>query len=368
MALAFLNSKSLGIVSMRKSHFHSYTEKVTPPTCTEKGYTTYICSCGNTKKDNFVDALGHDYDKAYKCNEQGHWKLCKRCGEASKVEIHFPDRSEATNTDPIKCVVCGYIIQEALCSHDWGDWILNKQATCVNAGSWSRTCLLCGGVESKTISHLGHQLSSTIITPATCSTKGERYYSCSRCGYNYIEDIPATGNHVSTHIGEVASTCTKEGSSEGEKCVVCNTFLVEPSILPLAPHNFPDWSRNDTEHWKECADCGAEEERGICDKDGLGSIAAKATCTNNEWKHIACSVCGRDYTSVVEIPGTSLGHIPQESVKYYSKTEHRYTKVCTRCLNIIEIRNERHKWITVGAKRRCEICGHEESLGDEIPL
>lgn len=38
---------------------HSYTAKVTPPTCTEQGYTTYTCTgCGYSYKDNFVAALG----------------------------------------------------------------------------------------------------------------------------------------------------------------------------------------------------------------------------------------------------------------------------------------------------------------------
>ena len=35
---------------------------VTAPTCTEKGYTLYTCTvCGSTKKDNYVDATGHNY-------------------------------------------------------------------------------------------------------------------------------------------------------------------------------------------------------------------------------------------------------------------------------------------------------------------
>ena len=39
-----------------------YTETVTPPTCTEMGYTTYVCeTCGDTYKDNYTDKLPHDY-------------------------------------------------------------------------------------------------------------------------------------------------------------------------------------------------------------------------------------------------------------------------------------------------------------------
>ena len=37
-------------------HFHSYTTVVTPPTCTEDGYTTYTCSCGDSYVGDNVPA------------------------------------------------------------------------------------------------------------------------------------------------------------------------------------------------------------------------------------------------------------------------------------------------------------------------
>ena len=42
-------------------HKHSYTLAITAPTCTAAGYTTHTCSCGNSYKDNYTDALGHNY-------------------------------------------------------------------------------------------------------------------------------------------------------------------------------------------------------------------------------------------------------------------------------------------------------------------
>ena len=42
-------------------HEHSYEAVVTAPTCTEEGYTTYTCACGDTYVDNKVDALGHTF-------------------------------------------------------------------------------------------------------------------------------------------------------------------------------------------------------------------------------------------------------------------------------------------------------------------
>lgn len=41
---------------------HSYTKTVVAPTCTEQGYTIYKCkNCGDTYKDDYVKAKGHDF-------------------------------------------------------------------------------------------------------------------------------------------------------------------------------------------------------------------------------------------------------------------------------------------------------------------
>ena len=52
------------------SHTHSYKDVVTAPTCTEKGYTTHTCACGDSYRDSYVGALGHDYVGG----------VCTRCG------------------------------------------------------------------------------------------------------------------------------------------------------------------------------------------------------------------------------------------------------------------------------------------------
>ena len=73
------------------SHTHSYKDVVTAPTCTEKGYTTHTCSCGDSYVDTYVDALGHDWDsgtvtKEPTATETGiRTYTCTRCS-ATKTE------------------------------------------------------------------------------------------------------------------------------------------------------------------------------------------------------------------------------------------------------------------------------------------
>ena len=38
---------------------HEYNQTVTTPTCTEQGFTTYTCECGDSYIDDYVNALGH---------------------------------------------------------------------------------------------------------------------------------------------------------------------------------------------------------------------------------------------------------------------------------------------------------------------
>ena len=59
---------------------HHHDAVVTAPTCTEKGYTTHTCACGDSYVDSYIAALGHDY-KAGKCT---------RCGAADASYVAVP--------------------------------------------------------------------------------------------------------------------------------------------------------------------------------------------------------------------------------------------------------------------------------------
>lgn len=63
-------------VEVTFKHKHSYVSVVTRPTCTEKGYTTHICACGDRYVDSYVKATGHSFTR-YRSN---HDATCKRDG------------------------------------------------------------------------------------------------------------------------------------------------------------------------------------------------------------------------------------------------------------------------------------------------
>ena len=83
---------------------HIYITGVFAPTCTKQGYTIYTCSdCGDSYKDSYVDALGHDYEEiviAPNETEQGYTlHTCKRCGDS--YTDHF--------TEPVPVYLAGDI-------------------------------------------------------------------------------------------------------------------------------------------------------------------------------------------------------------------------------------------------------------------
>ena len=75
-----------GNIVWRPTHVHSFATEVTPPTCTEQGYTTFTCAeCGEVEVGEYVAASGHSYeswtvlqepDCTSSGEEQGECQIC----------------------------------------------------------------------------------------------------------------------------------------------------------------------------------------------------------------------------------------------------------------------------------------------------
>lgn len=153
-------------------HTHSYTSKITNPTCTKGGYTTFTCGCGDTYTADQTDAIGHNYTnsvKAATCTEKGCTTYtCSACGDS-----YTADQTDATGhiycekvTSPTcadkgyttyTCSACGdsYTGNEtAATGHSWGSWKVTKEPTTTTEGTEHRTCKSCGKTDSRSIAKL----------------------------------------------------------------------------------------------------------------------------------------------------------------------------------------------------------------------
>ena len=73
-------------------HVHQYVATVTAPTCTEGGYTTYTCACGDSYVADETPATGHDYKLVGTTFNSDYTKVtyeyeCANCGDSYTQEF-----------------------------------------------------------------------------------------------------------------------------------------------------------------------------------------------------------------------------------------------------------------------------------------
>ncbi len=128
-------------IEAQLGHTHVFDQEVvadqylaSKANCTDPAKYYKSCKCGAKGTETFTSgaALGHTEGNEWKKDATHHWHICTVAGcgvviDSSKT-AHTPDREAATETDPIKCSVCGYEIAPALGhTHAHGtDWKSDK--------------------------------------------------------------------------------------------------------------------------------------------------------------------------------------------------------------------------------------------------
>ena len=282
-----------------------YTPVVTAPTCTEKGYTTYTCSCGLSYKDNYVDADGHKTElknvKTATCKDEGYSgdEVCTVCEETIKT---------------------GTVLEKA--DHVLGDPVGAKKATCTEMGyTGDGTCTVCNEVvKGKDIPMLAHTEVVDAAVAATCTSTGKTEGKhCSVCNQVLVaqEEVPMAA-HTEVVDAAVAATCTSTGKTEGKHCSVCEKVIVAQEVIPMKDHTSVEVAAVEP----TCTEAGHEAgtKCSVCEKvltgckevpaPGHTSVevaAAEPTCT--EAGHEAgtkCSVCEEILTGCDVVK--ALGH------------------------------------------------------------
>ena len=194
------------------------TDKAVAATCTTIGLTEgKHCSVCNAviKAQTVVPAKGHtevtDKAVAATCTKTGltEGKHCSVCGTVIKAQTVVPAKGhtevidkavEATCTktgltEGKHCSVCGTVIKAqevvpATGKHSFGKWKITKAATCTAEGTQTRTCSVCGKVETQTIAKVAHKYVDTVVKP-TYTAQGYTLHKCSVCGTSYKDTYTA---------------------------------------------------------------------------------------------------------------------------------------------------------------------------------
>ena len=195
-----------------------------------------------------------------------------------------------------------------------------KEATCTTEGySGDKYCSVCGQIVEKgeIILKLNHTWDNGKVTrEATCTTAGEKIYTCTSCQETKTESIAKTG-HTEVKDAAVAATCESEGKTEGSHCSICNTIIKKQETIPATGHI---WDNGKVTKEATCTETGEKTYTcTTCQKTRTESIAktghtevkdaaVAATCESEgktEGSH--CSVCGAVIKAQESIP--AIGHI-----------------------------------------------------------
>lgn len=370
------------------SHENTSISNQRIPSCTQMGYTgdIYCTRCNalvSSGKD--IPMTSHSFDEGFVTKLPSHMETgiltytCSGCG-VTKTEVLDKNNDHAfenctPNSDGIYHTgycICGEKNQSL---HSYDDGVATKEATHIETGTMTYTCLDCGytkteeipkiaehsfdawAPESDGLNHVRvcicgetekaeHKFDSGIVTKeATHIEVGTKTFTCSDCGYAITEDIAKLPEHIfsnwtpdgngSNHIricacGETekaehtfdSGSVTKEAThiEVGIKTYICTVCLYEKNeeISKLPEHTFGNWtSEDDADHAKHC-ECG--ETIKEAHKLDNGVITKEATHTELGIKTYTCADCGYTETEdIAKLPEHTFGNWISDDATNHAK-------------------------------------------------
>ncbi len=361
-----------GIIDAEKHYNCTWT--TVPSTCADQGHTLYECpTCESSHKAYLGYIIPHTevVDEAVKptCTETGltegsHCSVCNTVLVEQTVVDAIGHKYYTFVTRPT-CTTDGFTTHKCLVCDDTqisdevkatGHTIMIDKAvdpTCTETGlTAGRHCAFCNKatIEQEVVDALGHKYDAVVTAP-TCTADGYTTYTCSVCSDTYTADVVTSTGHTEVTDNAVAPTCTETGLTEGSHCSVCNTVLVEQTVVDLLGHKYD-------------------------------SVVTAPTCTADGYTTYICSACSDTYTADVV---TATGHTEEILSKVDAtctedgKTEGSKCSVCNEILvaqqvvttkghNFVEEVMKKPTCTETGIEKIvCDECGFIEAVS-EIPV
>ena len=161
--------------------------------------------------------------------------------------------------------------------------------------------------------------------------------------------------NFAAHSGGTATCSAKK------VCTVCNQSYGE--LDPSNHTHLSDWASDETDHWKDCADCKAADIDKAAHTLGEWIIDKEPTATEAGSRHKVCTICNYE-TQTETIPAT--GPCTHEGSTWEPADDGvHHVKKCADCGAIIEEAAHSGGAATCSAKKKCEICN--QSYGELDP-
>ena len=298
---------------------HSHKAVVTAPTCTEKGYTSHTCHCGDSYVDSYVNALGHRF---------GEWYETKAPTESAQGE----KRRDCANCDEYETAPIAALAH----SHDNWDTITLKAVapTCTTTGlTEGKKCSGCGEtlVAQEVIPARGHTFN---MGGATAGPNGviSSYTECSVCGYReydeqedetetesddgFIEVNCKHKNHEIYSTKYHAPTCESYGYDQVNFCHDCKFYYIpDDHVIPKVDHVYEkvDHVHEDFDNVYNTYKCKT------CDASFTEQVAPDCWDESSESGYVlyTCSECGVTHKVETDEPDVPIKY--SEGLEFTSK-------------------------------------------------
>ena len=255
---------------------HAYESSVTTkPTCTTDGVRTYVCK--NDSSHTYTEpipAAGHNYESSVTteatCTTDGvRTYVCKNDSSHTYTEpipaahdwnsIWFSDENNHWH----ECNACAETTDVG--EHIWNSGVITTSPTCTTAGEKTYTCSGCGRIKTEVISATGHNLEKVEKKDAGCTKDGyEAYWRCQTCkklfsdatGTAEISNptvIKATGHNLEK-VEKKGAGCTEDGYETYWKCNTCKKLFSDaagtaeisnPTAIKATGHNLKKIEKKD---------------------------------------------------------------------------------------------------------------------------
>ena len=197
-------------------------------------------------------------------------------------------------------------------NHEFGEWIVVIEPTCLEEGLQERYCH-CGEKETDVITPLGHDEIIHKEKKPTCTTIGwDSYVTCSRCDYTSYEELPSIGHNYETYL--VNPTCTNKGYTAhicacGDGYVDNYVDAIEHTYEAKITHSTKT-EKGYTTYTCACGDSYIDDYTDVSTHT-YTPIVTNPTCISKGYTTYTCE-CGDSYVA-----------------NYIDKLSHKYVEIVT---------------------------------------
>lgn len=302
--------------------------------------------------NNLLIACEHNWGITWQTDSTSHWHSCSICNGKDNIVNH--SGGTATCTEKAICEGCSLPYGNTLghdftgdtwqtdadhhwkkCSrcdvtdtespHEWNSGKVTTQPTCTTAGQKTYTCTVCSATKVETLDALGHNFAKYDAKAATCTEIGwNTYFTCTNCNYTTYKEIAALGHDKVSHNGK-AATCTEKGWNAYDTCSRCD-YTTYKEIAALG-HDFTSntWQSDAHRHWKKCSRCKAAGKK-------TQHTGGTATCKDRA----VCTTCSKAYGTLDakhHVGGTEIRDMVEPTTKKAGHTGNSYCKGCNTKLS-----------------------------------